>query len=71
MIKSLTSFDIWDTCLTRAVREPQYVFLEVALDMTVASDYENSNTADLAMIRARAAWSFPAMLEIALNVADR
>lgn len=44
----VVSFDIWDTCLTRSFKEPKHLFFEVALQLTVASRFEDAATSQLA-----------------------
>ncbi|MEI7461444.1 MAG: hypothetical protein WCK15_18700 [Pirellula sp.] len=45
------TFDIWDTCLTRAFNEPRHLFLEVARRLSGADRFEGPETAELARLR--------------------
>ncbi|MAS96512.1 MAG: hypothetical protein CMO55_25265 [Verrucomicrobiales bacterium] len=53
----LTTYDIWDTCLTRAVIDPKHLFMEAASRLTGRKVYEDPAVIELASRRRQAEMS--------------
>ena len=45
------TFDIWDTCLTRAFSDPTHIFFEVARRIIGADRVEDPETAEMVRMR--------------------